>query len=456
MSAPTQLTVPGGLSRSTRLTPVASGVVAKGGELVTLVLLATVVPRVLGPAAYGEFTVALTVVMIGTAALALGGTPLMSRFVPAAPPADRVALARTLGVRLAVGRSGQLAALILVAAALALARPDAFPPGLVALTTVALAANVVATLALQIGLGLGRTGPWNLRYPLQNAVLVGAVLLLYPVAGTTGAVIAIVAASACALAVGAVAVRGVVTRRGTPSARLPDGALRFGRRQGLGWALLQFTQRGGVLAVALLAGTATQAGFAALAIGVAVAAVYAVLRLFVVSLPKLAEGADAPDDGGGPGAVPPAVTRGEAQLRGLAGRLLAVLLPTALVGVAVLHDAVPLVFGPAYTASASAFVPMLAMVVLAPLSALVLQSATLRVRAEATLASALVGAVAFVATSLLAVPAWGAVGGTTATLTGAATTTAVAGRMLPGAVGWRLGGASAVGAAAVLVVGALA
>lgn len=428
-------------SRVSRRSPVAGGLLGKGAELVTLVVLSVVVPRLLGPTDYGQFAVVLTVVTIGTTALALGGTPLLSRYVPAAPPAERPALARALGSRLAAARLVHLAVLALVAAALVVLRPAAFPADTVALTMVALAVNVVATLALQVGLGLGRTGPWNARYPVQNAVLVAAVVVLHPLAGPAGATWAVVVAALAGLATGAIAVRGVVGAGPAAAVTVPDGALRFGRQQGVSWALLQGSLRGGVLVVALLVGAGVQTGYAALAIGVAAAAVHAILQLFVVSLPGLAT---------------ERVQHAEAVLRRLATRLLVVLVPAGAAAAAVLEHAVPIVFGGAYADAAPVFLPMVALVVLAPALALLLQDAALRTRGGATLAGAAAGAVVLVAASAVLVPTHAALGAGIAMLLGVAATVLVAGRLLPGALGWPVGLATGLGAALVLAVGAAA
>jgi O-antigen/teichoic acid export membrane protein len=48
-------------------------IAGKAAELVTLVALAVLVPRVLGPADFGWFSVALTVVTIASVAMMLGG-----------------------------------------------------------------------------------------------------------------------------------------------------------------------------------------------------------------------------------------------------------------------------------------------------------------------------------------------------------------------------------------------
>ena len=69
--------------------PVVAGVVGKAAEAATLVLLATVVPRLLGPADYGRLSVVLTLVAVGSVALTLGGATLLSRYVPAAPAQGR-------------------------------------------------------------------------------------------------------------------------------------------------------------------------------------------------------------------------------------------------------------------------------------------------------------------------------------------------------------------------------
>src|SRR5206468_1674538 len=85
--------------------------------------------------------------------------------------------------------------------------------------------------------------------------------------------------------------------------------------------------RGGVVAVALLGGSSAEAGYAALALGVAIAGTALVWQLFAVQLPGLI------DRG--------AADLGEAEraARHLAWQSLAVLLPAALVAAAPLLDA---------------------------------------------------------------------------------------------------------------------
>ncbi|MGD9526579.1 hypothetical protein [Pseudonocardia sp.] len=445
------------MSAPTLRGPVLAGLAGKAVEAVTLVLLATLVPRLLGPADYGGFAVALTVVALGSLAMTMGGATLLARYVPAA--ADPAGVAAALTRRLARNRAVAFAGLVLVGAVASAA--GWLPPVQTALVLAALGCNVVATLALQADLGLGRALAWSFRYPLQNAVLVAGVLLLHGRFGATGAVVAILVAGAVAAVLGL----AVAAPLWGATAPIPDGALRFGVLQAAGGVLAQSTQRGGVLAVAVLAGSAVETGYAGLATGIALAATYAVVQVFTVTLPVLAGRPGA----GAPAAVPvPEVTNGrstraaeggdahaEDALRRIACWLLAAVVAVAVVAVPALPVAVPVVFGAAYAAAVPAFVPALAAVVLAPVNALAIQAAALRLRPDATVRAALAGFVAFVVVALYAVPGWGAVSASSGALAGAGISALASIRLLPGAVGTRLAILSFGGAAAVVLLGVL-
>ncbi|MBN2623303.1 MAG: hypothetical protein JXA83_08045 [Acidimicrobiales bacterium] len=435
---------------------ITASLAGKAAEMVTLVLLATLVPRVLGPEDYGRFAVPLTVVTLGSLAMTLGGPTLMARYVPAAPPEERVALARAIGGRLARGRAMQLAAVGLAALAAAVWEPERFPPAETALVVAALAINVGTSLALQVALGLGRAGAWSARYPLQNAALVAAVLVLHGSFGTTGAVAALVVAGLVAAGLAVVVVAPVALADMSP-VTVPAGAIRFGALHAAGAALVQCAHRGGVVAVAVLVGSAVETGYSALAIGIALGATYAVLQAFTVALPHLADGGRG-SAGEADAAAPSCAghAAAEAILRRLAGGLLAVLVPATLLAAVLLDTLVPAVFGSRYDGATAAFAPALAVVVLAPLSALLVQAAALRLRAEVALVSGVATALVFLAGALVLVPVGEAAGATGATLAGVAAGAIVAVRRLPGAAGGRLVAASFLGAAAVLSVALVA
>ena len=434
--------------------PVVAGVAGKVAEALTLVALATLVPRLLGPAGYGRLSVALTLVAIGSVAMTLGGATLLARYVPAAPAEQQRALARALTLRLVRNRTLPFAVLVVAGVVGTVAAPDRFPPAATAWVLVALALNVAATLALQADLGLGRAGAWSARYPVQNAVLVAAVLALVA-AGVPDATAAVAVAGLAGCVLAAVATAPLW--RPGPAVALPDGASRFGVVQAGSGALTQVVQRAGVVAVALLAGSEQETGFAAAAIGVTLAATYAVTQLFTVTLPALTARHTTPPHGDlWRSDATPAGGSAEPALRRLAGVLLAVVLPAVVLGALVLPAAVPVVLGPAYADAVPAFEIALAAVVLAPLNALAVQAAALRLRPGATLAAAAAGAAVFVAAALAAVPAWGAAGAAGAMLAGTAASAVVALATVPGAAGWRLAAASLGGAAAVAAWGLVA
>jgi O-antigen/teichoic acid export membrane protein len=178
-----------------------------------------------------------------------------------------------------------------------------------------------------------------------------------------------------------------------------------------------------VLAVALLAGSTAQTGYAALAAGIALGATYAIAQTFTVSVPHL-DHSHPPRDG---------AHAGEATLRRLAGVLLAVIVPGAACAAVLVPYLVPRVFGADYRGATAAFGPAIALVVLAPLTALLVQVSALRFRPDATLRAGIATAAAFVFVAFVTVPGAGAAGAMFATLTGAALGAVVAAHALPGA-----------------------
>ena len=143
-------------------------------------------------------------------------------------------------------------------------------------------------------------------------------------------------------------------------------------------------------------------------------------------------------------------------LRRLAGGLLVVVIPAALGAAVLLDTLVPAAFGHRYAAASTAFGPALAVVVLAPLSALVVQAAALRLQPEVALASGVATFAGFLVGVVALVPLWSAAGATAAALVGVAVGTAVAVWRLPGAAGWPVVAASFLGATAVLGVAVVA
>jgi O-antigen/teichoic acid export membrane protein len=421
--------------------PIMLTLVAKSAEALTLIALATVVPRALGPADYGLFAVVLAVVGIVSMSLSLGGPLLLSRFVPAAPAAERNALALALAVRIARFRALMVVAAIGLVVALATVVPERFPTEAALFVSIALALDVAATLIYQVALALGRRRLWSFRFPLQNTLLVVAALALHATAGVNGAIAAVAIASGGALLVG-VPVVARQLRPTKPLASLPPGALRFGILQGVSGFFVQITLRGNVPLVLLVTGDKAEAGFAAFATGLVLAATYAVWQVFTIEFPRLSARADAE-----PASV-------EAAVRRLARTATLVLMPASLAGVLLAGPVLPFVLGRGFSGVEQALVPALAALPFAGLTALATQVSALRLRSDIRVRITAVGAGVFLVAAVVAVPEWGAVGGTAAFLAGTAATVFAAARQLPGVFERPLVAVATAASVAVVMIGA--
>ncbi len=420
----------------------ALGLSGKAAEALTLVLLVTVVPRILGPADYGSFMVALALVTLGSVSLSLSGPAVMSRFVATAPADERAALAAGLALRALRWRSLGLAAAAVAAAVLVVFDGNRFRPLPTALVLAAVVADAPATVAFQSALALGRTAAWSFRYPLQNLILVLGAPAFYVIAGVEGALGAIVCSSVVALLWG-LALVAAPLRRVRARTRLPREVSRFAFLQGCSNLLVLVQHRGAVVAAALLAGSRTETGYAAIAVGIGVAATYAVWQLFTVTMPRFATVAAVQ--------LEQAVT----ELRRLADGAVLVAAAGGIVGAALGRLLLHLLAGPQFEGAANALGPALATVPLAPLTGAVGAVTALRLRPEARLWTTAAGAAAFAVAAAALVPPLGAAGATGALLAGAAVATLAGAALFPGLVDRRLLALAFGASAIVLAVGAV-
>jgi O-antigen/teichoic acid export membrane protein len=420
--------------------PVAAGLIGKSADLVTRALLFTAVPSVLGPGDYGDFALALSVVSVTSASMAIGGPAVMTRFVPAASPADRDAVARALVARLARWRAGQLAAIVCTGVVLAVFAPDTFSPPFTILVVVAIAFDAAATLVFQAALGFGRATLWSFRASIQNVVLVVAAVALFAAFGRLGAIAALAVASSTALVVGA---RVVVPRllAAPGDGEVPAGALRFGVFQALSGVLLQLQERGGVVAVAILNGSRVQAGFASIAIGVALAPIWAVRQAFNAQLPGLVA------------SMGENVEAAERSARRTAHTLQFVLVPLALAGAIWSDELLTLALGHRFHGAATALGIALAALPLAPVVALGVQVSALRLRPEDWSKALAGGTVAFLAVAAVTIPRSGATGAAIALLVAAAVTLAGLVLTIPRLMGVRRAVFSAAAVALIVLAG---
>jgi O-antigen/teichoic acid export membrane protein len=419
---------------------VVAGLAGKGAELLSQVLLFIAVPAVLGPGDYGDFALAFALVGVTSASMAIGGPAVMTRFVPAAAPADRDAVARALVARLARWRAAQLAAIVCAGAVLTAVAPNTFSPPFTILVLIAIACEAAATLVFQAALGFGRATLWSFRSSIQNLVLVAAAIALFEAFGRLGAIAGLAVASITVLGVGAVVV--LPRLRAAPhDGEIPAGALRFGAIQAFSGALLQLQERGGVVAVAILNGSRVQAGFASIAIGVALAPIWAVRQAFNVQLPGLV--ASMGED----------VEAAEVTTRRVAHRLQLALVPLALAGAIWSEQLLTLALGHSFDGAATALGLALAAVPLAPAVALGVQISALRLRPEARLKALVAGTVVFLVVAAATIPGSGATGAATAMLAATAVTLAGLALTLPRLLGVRRAAFSAAAVALIVIAG---
>jgi O-antigen/teichoic acid export membrane protein len=409
-------------------------------------LLVVALAALLGPSDYGRFALVFTLVAVLSSSVSVGGPTLASRLLPGTAQEHRVATARRLTRRLGRWRALEAASLIVVILILAALDPADFPPILCGLGSLALLLDLAATLLFQIGLGLGRVAMFSFRFPVQNGLVVAGVLALYPVFGVPGAVAAIAASAAAVLLWGMRTVGRTLMEPAAGAGEPPEispAIWRFGLHQGIGGVLVTVVYRGGIIATALLAGSSRQQGFAALAIGVGVAATYVVSQAFTVSLPRLVElsqrAADAAED---------EAARFTWRAVVLTGFL-------AIGAAFAVKPGVPFALGSGFRGSESALYVGIALVPLAAPAALVAQVAALRLSSRRLLVGRALGAVVFVAVSVAAIPRHGALGALAAVFAGVLTTllASAASISLPG--GRRLIAVGLAASTVVLVIGAL-
>lgn len=409
---------------STRNTPRQAAVRGKTLELVTQVLLVTLVPRLLGPAEFGRLTVALAIVTLGAVGISLGSPSAFARFIPGEPGPRRAGLARSMTVQLLPLRGAQLAIAGAICAILVFAGPR-FNALDAALVFVALCAEVAAILAAQVALGLGETWIWSFRISARNLAVLLLVPILVPLMGSAGVLAAVTLGFLAGLLFAGSQAMPLVRHadRGVP---VPPGATRFGRVAGMTVLVGQLTYRGPVMAASLLGLAADEVGFAGLATSIAMAVIFPVRELFTVSMPELVESwsRDQSD--------------ADRRLRHLGSRVQWILIACAIGGVVALNRVLPLVAGDRFAPAVAPMVAVLAMLPLLPLPALGMQAASLRLRPGLPVAIDAVALVAFALAAVFLVPRWEAAGACAALLVATATSAVLFARAIPTVITPRL------------------
>jgi O-antigen/teichoic acid export membrane protein len=159
-------------------------VVQVAGLVVTVVL----VPRLFGAEDYGRFAFVLSLSYLGQILGDFGTLDVMGRFVPSMPVSEASRLyMRTLAFKIVVGL---LAGLVTAGTALALGQWMRLEWAV--LTGLGVALHIIAWVPFQFALGLNRVGTWMAEQAWRQWALLGLLLVLLPLWGLSGALLAIV------------------------------------------------------------------------------------------------------------------------------------------------------------------------------------------------------------------------------------------------------------------------
>jgi O-antigen/teichoic acid export membrane protein len=377
------------------------GLLVAGG-----VVVAAVVPRLMGPIGYGQVALLVALSFWFTLAASLGFTQVMGRYVPGFSQTGdedglRSLFGRLLAVRIAAGLA--VAALYFVVTVAWLRDLDALA---MAILAVAVFVRAPAGLYFSLHLGLNQAARWGVADILRQWGTLAFMLPGYLLAGLRGAALGVLLAELVVLLVGHIGARPYLRRAALRfDLRGMGSYLRFGLIFYVSDLVLSGFERSGEALVRARCGDYAQVGF----FGVA----YSVYLVGAVGLPQIAL------------AFAPLLTvlrlEGdraalrlwiERLLKWLALGSMVVVLAAVLVG----KDLVPLVLGSAYGPVAANLVPLAIGLVALSLTSVANLSALTYDRPGVALAAAVLRLGTFWALGLSFVGRWGSWGASLAVL----------------------------------------
>lgn len=236
----------------------------KGAQIAGAAVTVMVVPRLLGPEAYGRFSFVLSLTFLAAILADFGTLDVFGRFVPAMAADDaRKLYVRTLAFTLAVS-----AGCFALTVALAMALAGWMRPGWALLAGLMVVLRVVSWVPFQFALAKNRIGVWMTEQAWRQWVLLAALVVLYPLLGFSGALLALVAMEAVFAALGLWWGRPYWQRN---EFSLDWGYYRFYVVAGLGFFVANLAAvalyRAGPVLVEALTGESAEAGYLNLAIG---------------------------------------------------------------------------------------------------------------------------------------------------------------------------------------------
>lgn len=362
------------------------------GSLLTVVL----VPRLLGAEDYGRFAFLLSLSYLGQILGDFGTLDVFGRFVPGLAEAEaRRLYMRTLAFKLPVS----LVCGALTAAA-ALLLGDWVQPAWAVLVGLGVALHIVAWVPFQFALGLNQVGAWMTEQAWRQWTLLAGLLLLFPLLGFAGALLALLLMEAVFCGLGLILARDHWLRA---DLHWDWDYFRPFVVAGFGFFLANLAAvalyRSGPVLVEALTGETAQAGYIDLAIGLFLMAYVTVSQFGQSLIPTLS----------GYRAAGQAV-----ELRRLLGNFMRIGLLITVLGTLAIWLlagwAVPLVFGPEFAPAAEAMRWISLGMPLAVLAWSGNVMATVSGRGGVKFSASLAALLVFLAAALLLIPAQAAAG----------------------------------------------
>lgn len=382
--------------------------VQQGGNFVSGLFFAILVPRLMGPDLYGRYALVTSLALWFVIGSALGFTPILNRYVPQfVLQGDdlRPFLERLLTLRLLSG--GAAAGLYLLLTRLWLHELD---PAVLLTLAAFVPLQTLAYFLFAVSLGLNQAARWGMGQLIRGWVSLALLLVGFYLGGLRGACLGLLLTELVVLALGAWWTRPYLAR---PRLRLDLRTmlpyLRFGLIFFASDLLLTAVHYTGQALVRVVSGDYRQVGYFSLA--------YSTYRALALIVPQLTA-SFAP-------LFTTLLARGQADaLRDWSGRLLKWLAIGGVVlffGVLLLgEDVVPMVFGPAYAAVAVNLLPLMLTLLVVTIVSVNRLLALVTDRPGVALAAAAVQVVAFWGLGVPLVAWGGSLGGALAVLVAAA------------------------------------
>ncbi len=317
-------------------------------HVVSATLFAVLVPRLMGPHVFGQYSLLTSVSMWFAMLSGLGAVSLMARVVPKFSAAGDIAGLRALASSLLALRTGTgiLTAVSYVAiVVLLLGERDWVSAAFIA---AAVFTRTVGNLCFTLFLGLNQAARWGMGDLLRRVLTLAGVLAGFPAAGLRGACAGFLFANVVVLVVGLVGARPYLSWASIDLRRSYLAPyLQTGTSFAAGNLLLALAQRSGETIVRVATSDYTQVGFFGAAYSIYLTGAHALWQGAIAFSPLLVGLLHAGDRG--------AVLRWlERLLKWMVIASSMALIATVMVG----GDLVPLVLGPAYVTVGDSLGPL--------------------------------------------------------------------------------------------------